>query len=66
MEPSPPGGMCEPGFPNLIWVLALFPVVMRITANYVNRKIKGHNEKPMLSAFPEIQEEQEQGLDTSD
>lgn len=52
--------------PNLIGVLALSPVVMKITANYVNRKIKGHNEKPMLSAFPEIQKEQEQGLDSSD
>ena len=52
--------------PNLIGVLALSPVVMRITKNYVDRKIKGKDEKPMLSAFPEIQKEQEKGLDTSD
>lgn len=52
--------------PNLIGVLTLSPVVMRITKNYVDRKIKGKNEKPMLSAFPEIQKEQEKGLDTSD
>lgn len=52
--------------PNLIGVLSLSPVVMKITANYVDRKIKGHDVKPMLSAFPDIQAEQEQGLDLSD
>lgn len=52
--------------PNLIGVLTLSPVVMKITANYVDRKIKGHDVKPMLSAFPEIQAEQEKGLDSSD
>lgn len=52
--------------PNLIGVVTLSPVVMKITANYVDRKIKGHDVKPMLSAFPEIQAEQEKGLDSSD
>lgn len=52
--------------PNLIGVLTLSPVVMHITKNYVDRKIKGKNIKPMLSAFPEIQKEQEKGLDESD
>ncbi len=52
--------------PNLIGVLALSPVVVKITANYVQRKIKGNNISPMLSAFPEIQKEQEKGLDASD
>ena len=52
--------------PNLIGVVSLSPVVMKITANYVDRKIKGHDVKPMLSAFPEIQAEQEKGLDSSD
>ena len=52
--------------PNLIGVLALSPIVMKITKNYVDRKIKGEHIKPMLSAFPEIQKEQEQGLDGSD
>lgn len=52
--------------PNLIGVISLSPVVMKITANYVDRKIKGHDVKPMLSAFPDIQKEQEQGLDLSD
>lgn len=45
--------------PNLIGVLALSPLVYRITKNYINRKIKGKKEKPMLSAFADIQREQE-------
>ena len=46
--------------PNLIGVLVLSPQVMRCTANYVQRRIKGdHSIKPMLSMFPEIQAEQE-------
>ena len=46
--------------PNLIGVLTLSGVVLKITKNYVDRKIKGKkNVKPMLSAFPEIQMEQE-------
>ena len=45
--------------PNLIGVLVLSPLVFKITKNYVNRVLKGKDEKPMLSAIPEIQEEQE-------
>ena len=45
--------------PNLIGVLSLAPLVYKLTRNYVDRKIKGKDEKPMLSYFPEIQEEQE-------
>lgn len=52
--------------PNLIGVLALSPVVYRITANYVKRRIKHEKAEPMLSAFPEIQKEQEKGLNESD
>lgn len=52
--------------PNLIGVLSLSPVVMKITKNYVDRKIKKKDVKPMLSAFPDIQKEQERGLDESD
>lgn len=48
--------------PNLIGVLVLSPLVYRITKNYVNRVLKGKDEKPMLSAFPEIQKEQENTL----
>ena len=45
--------------PNLIGVLSLAPLVHKITTNYINRKIKGKDEKPLLSYFPDIQEEQE-------
>ncbi|MCR4908674.1 MAG: alanine:cation symporter family protein [Lachnospiraceae bacterium] len=45
--------------PNLIGVLALSGTVMKITKNYVDRKLKGKKEKPMLSAFEDIQAEHE-------
>jgi len=48
--------------PNLIGVLALSGLVMKITKNYVDRKLKNKDIKPMLSVFPEIQEEQEKAL----
>ena len=44
--------------PNLIGVLCLSPLVMKITKNYVDRKIKNKTDvKPMLSVFPDINEE---------
>lgn len=44
--------------PNLIGVLALSPVVIKITKNYIERKINGRTDVvPMLSADPEIQNE---------
>ena len=49
--------------PNLIGVVVLFPLVMKITKNYVNRKIKGKEEEPILSYDPEIQAEMAQKLD---
>ncbi|MCM1326329.1 MAG: alanine:cation symporter family protein [Bacteroidales bacterium] len=45
--------------PNLIGVLVLSPVVMQCTRNYVARKLHGKDEKPILSVFPDIQEEHE-------
>ena len=39
--------------PNLVGVLSLSPLVARITKNYVDREIRGKDEKPMLSAFDE-------------
>ncbi len=48
--------------PNLIGVLTLSPLVYKITKNYVARVLHGSKEKPMLSAFPEIQAEQEKGM----
>lgn len=41
--------------PNLIAVVLLSPLVFRITRNYINRKIKGKDVKPMYSHDPEIQ-----------
>lgn len=48
--------------PNLIGVLVLSPQVYKITKNYVDRILKGKSEKPMLSAIPEIQAEQEKNI----
>ena len=41
---------------------SLSPVVMKITKNYVARIIKKEDVKPMLSVFPEIQQEQEKAM----
>jgi len=49
--------------PNLIGVLALFPLVLKITQNYVDRKIKHKDVAPMLSYDSEIQAETERRLD---
>ena len=43
--------------PNLIGVLVLSPVVVRITKNYVDRKLRGRDVEPLLSNFPDIQKE---------
>ena len=43
--------------PNLIGVLCLSPLVARITKNYVDRILRKKDVKPMLSVFPEINEE---------
>ncbi len=41
--------------PNLIGVVVMMPLVVKITKNYVNRKIKGKDEKPILSYTGETQ-----------
>lgn len=52
--------------PNLIGVISLSGIVTEITKNYIDRKIKGKKDiEPMLSAFPEIQLEQEVSLGDS-
>ncbi len=48
--------------PNLIGVLALSGLVMKITKNYVDRRLKGKEIKPMISVYEDIQEEQEKLL----
>jgi len=45
--------------PNLIGVVVLSPVVMKCTKNYVDRKLRAKEVRPMLSMIPEIQEEHE-------
>ena len=49
--------------PNLIGVVVLFPLVARITKNYVNRRLKGAQEKPLLSFDAELQAEAEAALE---
>ncbi len=48
--------------PNLIGVIALSGLVVKITRNYIDRRLKGKDVKPMLSVFPDIQAEQEKDL----
>ncbi len=45
--------------PNLIGVVALTPLVAKITSNYVKRKIHGKEASPLLSYDPTIQAEME-------
>ena len=49
--------------PNLIGVLALAPLVMKITKNYVDRKIRGKDLSPLLSYDAAIQQEMAQNND---
>ena len=42
-------------FPNLIAVVLLSPLVLKITKNYIDRKIKGKDVKPMRSYDKEIE-----------
>ena len=48
--------------PNLIGVLALTPLVYKLTSNYVDRKIKGKDIAPILSYDPAIQAEMEEAV----
>ena len=49
--------------PNLIGVLALFPLVLKITRNYVDRKIKNKDIEPVLSYDADIQAQMAAELD---
>ena len=48
--------------PNLIGVLALFPLVLKIVKNYVDRRVKGKELAPLLSFDAELQAEAERAL----
>ncbi len=52
--------------PNLIGVLAMSGLVMKITKNYVDRKIKHKDIAPMLSGYPETQKAHAKELDKED
>ena len=43
--------------PNLIGVLAMSPLVVKMTNNYVRRRIKGEDIEPVLSYDPQIEAE---------
>ena len=45
--------------PNLIGVLVLAPTVMKITDNYIARVFRHEDQRPMYSAFADVQEAQE-------
>ena len=49
--------------PNLIVVVALFPLVIKVTKNYVDRKIRNLEVAPILSYDAEIQKEMEANID---
>ncbi|MBO4390772.1 MAG: sodium:alanine symporter family protein [Lachnospiraceae bacterium] len=52
--------------PNLIGVLAMSPVVMKLTRNYVERRIHGKDIEPMLSYDPKTQEEHAKLIDDNE
>jgi AGCS family alanine or glycine:cation symporter len=43
--------------PNLIGVLVMVPLIMKITKNFIDRKVKNKDVEPMLSYLDEIQTE---------
>ena len=48
--------------PNLIGVIFLCPLVIKITKNYLDRKVKGKDVEPVLSYDAEIQAEQAEAV----
>lgn len=49
--------------PNLIGVLALSPLVLKITKNYVDRNLRHKDVEPLLNADPEIQKAEKARLE---
>ena len=52
--------------PNLIGVVALLPLVLKITRNYVDRKIRGKDVAPILSYDEALQQEMAEKLGEDD
>lgn len=48
--------------PNLIGVIALSPLIIKLTRNYTDRRIKGKDIEPMLSFDPDIQRDAEKAV----
>ena len=48
--------------PNLIGVVSLCPLVVKITRNYIDRRLNGKNEKPILSYDAQLQKEAEEKI----
>ncbi|MBE6587182.1 MAG: alanine:cation symporter family protein [Ruminococcaceae bacterium] len=49
--------------PNLIGVLVMLPLVVKITKNYVDRKVKNKKIAPITSYDPEIQKEDAEAIE---
>ena len=50
--------------PNLVGVIVLSGTVVKITRNYIDRRLRGKTDvKPMLSAIEEIQEQHEKDIE---
>jgi AGCS family alanine or glycine:cation symporter len=43
--------------PNLIGLVVMTPLLIRLTRNYIDRRIKGKETEPLLSYDPDIQKE---------
>ena len=48
--------------PNLIGVITMTPLIIKLTQNYIDRKIKGKDIQPLLSFDPDIQIEAEKAV----
>jgi AGCS family alanine or glycine:cation symporter len=48
--------------PNLIGVIAQIPLIIRLTGNYTDRRIRGKDIEPMLSFDPDIQRDAQKAV----
>ncbi|MCR5651234.1 MAG: alanine:cation symporter family protein [Lachnospiraceae bacterium] len=49
--------------PNLIGLLTQIPLIIKLTKNYVDRRLKNRDVKPLLSYDPDIQKDAEKAVD---
>lgn len=52
--------------PNLIGVVVLCPLVMKITRNYIKRRVRGEQDEPVLSYDAAIQEEAARAIEAGE